>query len=426
MKKHAPVFLLFFALPAFCAEAPQTENKKESPAQQRTLPVLNDSVFTPPKDREDASTFNLIDNSNIKGVLAPAGSAPAPAKPAQSVPPAQTAQPKPAEKTETPPQAVQPALPPAPPKTAAPSPQPKAVKKDYSKPGASWIKSYTSNFNIFTDKNGFGMTTPNIGMTFESAYADMRMNMPEPMPDKTNIYIYKTREDYLGGEFGPYQWSEAVFFPAESTIVMYNATGDKDGLKRDFMHEYTHMVNAGYMQNLPLWLDEGMAVNMEDISKNPDGGDWAKDLIKKDLRPYKNINKKFQKSAGGPVLYFIKFGDFMDDKSLAAFSSSGKVENWYLQAYAMVRFLWKPYNSPSPENQIKFRKFMDLIKNGETVYDKNGKKTAKKYTVEEALKKAYTFGSADDFENKFWQWYGDLKKRYDGNPADKQKKGMYI
>jgi len=116
----------------------------------------------------------------------------------------------------------------------------------------------------------------------------------------------------------------------------------------------------------------------------------------------------------------------MNDKSLDAMSSAGKVEDWYLQAYAMVRFLWKPYNAAPPENQIKFRQFLNLIKNGETVYGKNGKKSRKKYTVNEALMKAYAFGGIDDFETRFWAWYDGLRKRYDANLNEKQPTGFHL
>ncbi|MCL2888136.1 MAG: hypothetical protein FWF35_02350 [Elusimicrobia bacterium] len=447
-KRHTPFFILFLALPLLCAAqdggleskvkpavgGAAAEDKQKEPATQSSLPVLDDKILYPVSVRpvinaatgpEEQSTFSLVDTSNLSVPFTMG--VPAAQPPAPSSPTVQTAPQEP-KKTETQKPIPAPVPTPALPQTAnlpGHVPAVKPVKKDYSKPGPSWTRAYTSNFNIFTDRKSFGMTTPNVGMTFESAYSDMRMNMPIPMPAKTNIYIYKTRDDYLKGEFAPYQWSEALSFPEESTMVLYNSAGDRNSLKRDFMHEYTHMINGGYVAGLPLWLDEGMAVNMEDISLNPAGGDWAKDLLRKDLRAYKLIGKKNQQNTGLPVLYFIRFNEFMNDKSLEAFSSAGKVQDWYLQAYAMVRFLWKPYNASTPENQIKFRKFMDLIRNGETVYDKNGKPQKKKYTVEEALQKAYTFGSIDDFETKFWVWYADLKNRYNGDLMDKNKKGMY-
>ncbi|MDR0291811.1 MAG: hypothetical protein LBI01_03430 [Elusimicrobium sp.] len=444
-KRHAPVFIFLAAAQLFCAAQdggleskvtpavgglPAQEKKTETEAE-RPAPVLDDKILRPVSGRpvvpaltapaapEEQSTFSLIDMSSITVPLTTATSA-------VSTPAAQTSVPNESKKTETQKTAAAPANVPAsaaaPKPVPAPAPKIKIIKKDYSKPGPSWVQAHTSNFNIFTDKKGFGMATPNIGMTFESAYASMRMNMPVPMPDKTNVYIYKTREDYLKGEFAPYQWSEALSFPTENTIVLYNTAGDRDGLKKDFMHEYTHMINGGYVSGLPLWLDEGMAVNMEDISLNAAGGEWAKDLLRKDLRAYKLIGKKNQKNTGGQILYFIRFNEFMNDKSLEAFSSAGKVQDWYLQAYAMVRFLWKPYNASTPENQIKFRQFMSLIKNGETVYDKNGEARHKKYTVEEALKKAYTFGGIDDFESKFWFWYAELRKSYDADLKDKTKR----
>ncbi|WP_424244092.1 hypothetical protein Dip510_001283 [Elusimicrobium posterum] len=310
------------------------------------------------------------------------------------------------------------------------------TRRDYSQPTFGWTRSLTSNFNIFTDNRSFGISTPNMGMAFEQVHATLKMNIPWPMPPKTNVYIYKNRQDYVNGEFKPYKWSEAVFFPTYATIVFYNTLGDTKNLKRTFSHEFTHMINDSYFnpdgkgKGAPLWIDEGMAVNMEDVSNSPAGDLWAMDLLNIDIRAYNdkggsssfssfNQSGKNKKSTL-PVLYFAKFSDFVKDGSLAQFNKDGKTQEWYLQAYAMVRFLWKPYNGNTPENQIKFRKFMMLLAEGEQqrhptsnmpIKDKDGKNVFNKVSVEDALGKAYGIANMNDFENKFWRWMKEIQSK---------------
>ncbi|ACC98142.1 hypothetical protein Emin_0587 [Elusimicrobium minutum Pei191] len=363
--------------------------------------------------KED-STFSLINsNGNITKDVVSINTKPAPSKPLQTAS-ATALKPKPAQ-------------PPAQPR-----------KKDYSKPSPKdWSASASTNFNIFLNKTSFGMYTPNIAMTLEGAHSTLKMNLPQKMPPKTNVYIYKNQADYLKGEFKPFEWSEAVFLPSEATIVLYNTLGDRNELKRKFMHEFTHMINDAYFNPTgkgpltPLWLDEGMAVNMEDISSNTAGGEWANDLLVLDiypsapaygqsaLRPASDPRLEAARSATGRK-YFAPFGVFMLEDSLDVYTKAGRTQDWYLQAYAMVRFLWKPYNSATPENQIKFRQFLSLMAEGELardnktnmpIKDAQGKNIYRKYNTQEALYKAYGFRNSDDFEKAFWNWYNSLKKR---------------
>jgi len=109
----------------------------------------------------------------------------------------------------------------------------------------------------------------------------------------------------------------------------------------------------------------------------------------------------------------MPFGQFMQEGSLAALEARDKTQDWYLQSYAMVRFLLNPAGSSSPSNRMQFEQFTRLLSQGEQVrdpatgfvmQDKNGKPVYRPYSVEKALGKAYRYGSAANFEDAFWKW----------------------
>ena len=91
----------------------------------------------------------------------------------------------------------------------------------------------------------------------------------------------------------------------------------------------------------------------------------------------------------------------------------GKTQDWYSQAYAMVRFLLNPSGGMSPSNRMQFEQFTRLIAQGEQVRDPrsgfpardaNGRPAYKPYPVESALGRAYRYNSTANFEDAFWRW----------------------
>jgi len=103
----------------------------------------------------------------------------------------------------------------------------------------------------------------------------------------------------------------------------------------------------------------------------------------------------------------------MQDSSLDSAESSKDTQNWYLQAYLMVRFLLNPSGGNSPSNRMQFEQFTRLMAKGEAqrnpstgylVKDANGKQVYKKYDTMQALKRTYWYGSMDQFEDAFFQW----------------------
>jgi hypothetical protein len=115
----------------------------------------------------------------------------------------------------------------------------------------------------------------------------------------------------------------------------------------------------------------------------------------------------------GKPVRLIPFEEFMQEGSLEAAEGQDKLQNWYLQAYLMVRFLLNPGGGSSPSNRMQFEQFTRLISQGEPVRnpstgflvkDSRGKQVYEPYSVEKALARAYRYNSISAFEDAFWRW----------------------
>lgn len=306
-----------------------------------------------------------------------------------------------------------------------------------------WIDSSTRNFIIKVEPHTSGIMTPNLGMKFETVYQVLSKNISWMLSGKANVYVYQNRHSFLHNEPVASNWSGAFFSPEDNRIVMYDEPNNADNMMAQFSHELTHLFVENFFNppgeaftlEPPIWLNEGLAVNIEDISADFKGGVWANDLIvinilssaeKKALLSRLKNKQKFsdnEKKAvlsnivTGKTVSFVKFSDFIKNESYDRAEQKGDVENWYFQAYAMVRFLFRQKNTAYADKRMQFEQFTKLLKtfedkkdaNGNIIRDKNGKPVKKRISTEYALRKAYGFKDMQDFENRFWKWLREMQ-----------------
>ncbi len=78
------------------------------------------------------------------------------------------------------------------------------------------------------------------------------------------IYIYAKSEDLLGAMIFPQEWTGGVAYTRFSTIAIGISPDELDWGKRAMIHELTHLVVHQMVFNpyndLPTWLDEGLAM----------------------------------------------------------------------------------------------------------------------------------------------------------------------
>ena len=87
-------------------------------------------------------------------------------------------------------------------------------------------------------------------------------------PEKPiNVYVYASANDLRGSMIFPQEWTGGVAFIYFGTIAIGISPGNLDWGKSALVHELTHLVVhqavfSSYGQ-LPIWLDEGLAMNNE-------------------------------------------------------------------------------------------------------------------------------------------------------------------
>ncbi len=310
--------------------------------------------------------------------------------------------------------------------------------------GINWRDNSSTNFIIKAEPQKKGIGTPNLAMRFQTIYQRLRQNITWMMGDKVSVVVYANRASFLHHEKLS-GWTGAFFDPAKNRIVMYDEPNNADRMIELFSHELTHLFvdrffdpkTRAFHTESPVWLNEGLAVNMEDVSITPTGANWADDLIylnilsasdRRALQQTANAVRKPGQTGDMPVrvpfgtVFFANFADFMDDKSYNRAEAAGDVENWYRQAYAMVRFLFRPYNAPNPEKKMQFQQFTEEINKAAAVPAVNGATFGRVSPAAQmaALKKAYGFKDAADFERKFWQWMQEQRKR----ALEKKRQGL--
>ncbi len=324
----------------------------------------------------------------------------------------------------------------------------KAFNPNAFRPGVEWKPSKSTHFDIYTQTpTTAAMGTANMSLIFETAYNTLRRFIPWMMSGKVRAFVYQDHNSYLRYEPDAQAWTRAMAYPTRGEIVVYDDPGHTKELQEVFSHELTHIFTQQFFDKhktgrlmTPLWLDEGLAVYVEDqmYAGRRTGGPWDRDY--RTLRfardpqtmpasfgtksmfgryepktftpPTYQRNVRSFKRHGKPVR-LLPFEEFMQDNSLDAAEGQGRTETWYLQAYLMVRFLLNPAGGITPSNRMRFEQFTRLISQGELVRDPStgfpvkdarGKQVYEPYSVEKALAKAYRYNSISAFEDAFWKW----------------------
>lgn len=289
-------------------------------------------------------------------------------------------------------------------------------------PGVKWISLSKGKLNVKIQRRTSGISTPNLAMRFNAVYQSLFKNIPWMMGGSADVYVYQDKKDFLANESVASEWSGAFFSPENNRIVLYDEPKNVSKMLSQFQHELTHLFVDHFFSpqgsgkpEAPVWLNEGLAVNMEDIANNYQGGDWARDLVVLNLLPSPQspaAKLKAPKPISDKTVRFIKFSDFVNNDSYDSAVANNRVEDWYMQAYAMVRFLFKPYNNQYPQKRIQFEQLTKLLSTfqnkrnteGSLLKDEQGRQIKVRISLKYALQRAYGYNSIDDFEMKFWQW----------------------
>ena len=337
----------------------------------------------------------------------------------------------------------------APAQTAANKAPVKKFNPNEFRPNVRWEESHSTHFDIYTQKLANNIGSANLAMLFETAYQTLRRFIPWMMSGRVRVFVYQNEKSYLENEPEARSWTRALAYPFRGEIAVYDVPSKTDELKAVFTHELTHIFTQQFFDNSktpqnqpPLWLDEGLAVLVEDQAyAGSTGGPWNNDYLTRSFvrsrdkqtgmfrsepmfgrshRPptYGNVGRVSGGNFGprrrhGRPIRLMNFEDFVKESSLDKAEKDQNTQNWYLQAYLMVRFLLNPGGGSSPTNRMQFERFTRLLAQGEQmrdpssgylVKDANGKPVYQKYDLPQALGRTYWYNSVPAFEDAFWQW----------------------
>ncbi len=302
-----------------------------------------------------------------------------------------------------------------------------------------WINSNLGGFQIKIEPHTRGMMSSNLAMQFNGVFQMLRQNVDWMIPGKVNVEVYQDKKSFLQHNSDIAEdWSGALFDPGRNIIVMYDEPKHQKHMMKKFAHELTHLFventfnppnSKAPQKEPPVWLNEGLAVNMEDLAQTPRGDIWNRDLIiinifsggeHETLQARKQSGGLTEKEKEGlrkfavsdKIVFFQNFVDFMEPDSYDKALANGKVNDWYLQAYAMVRFLFSPGNSSAPSKRMQFKQLIETLAKyspkkdeaGRPVLSADGKKIMVRPSEEEALKIAYKYQNILAFEEDFWHW----------------------
>ncbi|HAT73223.1 MAG TPA: hypothetical protein DCS63_10455 [Elusimicrobia bacterium] len=247
-------------------------------------------------------------------------------------------------------------------------------------PAAAAVRSWQSKTSPHFEVLHQSAWSPGaISLEVEKMYSSMRMSMamfaPWMVKERTKIYIYSSQDDYLRGEFKPPRWSKGLAYPARKIVVVYD-TGDIVKLKAVIAHELSHLYFEGYfaekLKYPPQWLNEGLAVYMEDLAF-PEGGPWGSALA------------YFPRERQAP------FPGFFDLK-IDQLDSDVRIADWYLQSFGTVMYLYRPHT------RLQFKGLCEALRSGEELAP--------------ALWRVYRVRGGGDLARKWAAWLGVYSKQY--------------
>jgi hypothetical protein len=250
--------------------------------------------------------------------------------------------------------------------------------------GWEWRETLTPHFRVLHQSTWL---PPGLTMGIERINFRLRMDLGMfqnwSTKDRASIYLYKDMNAYVNGEFSPPPWSNGVAIYGKNAVAI-PAMKETYQMLRILAHENTHLIFVKYFRESrvdpPSWVNEGLAMLEEaDSPERPETSTWYQNMVEMDPKSWFPIDKFFDLS---PTK------DLHDDKALVAV--------FYVQAYSITNFLVRKHS------HLQFKSFCGHLRDGKPAV--------------EALRLAYHYRDARDFEKRWRAWLAD--------PDHKRRVGM--
>lgn len=178
---------------------------------------------------------------------------------------------------------------------------------------------------------------------------DLSMFAPWMAKERIKLFLYADQSTFLRGRFNPPAWSNGLAFVQDRTLATF-AMEDRAKLMQVLGHETTHLLFEGYFQEAgkvpPVWLNEGLSMMEEDGPAEAEGSQWKAAF--EDLSP-------------DEIMALPRFVALTPTKDLL--DDNATVTLWYVQAYGLVRFLYKG------RSRMQFFNFCAMLREGKSLDD---------------------------------------------------------
>ena len=232
-----------------------------------------------------------------------------------------------------------------------------------AQPEAAWGSDETQHFTIHHENPGSSLGDDNrIERIYEALHPALWPLVPWMTQKKVPIYLYSSRESFLKGRFNPPPWSGGLMSDSqgEKVLAIYEPVNTAT-TAHELTHLYFHTFFDEKPSQPPSWLDEGLAVMLQDDA-----------LTMPDPREKGPILP-----APLPMKIFLRSRPSQD-------TPSARVTVWYQQAHSVVRF------TRSAHIEGLFTGFCQKLRDG--------------VDVETALRDVYGYSDLDAFEQAWLKW----------------------
>ncbi len=180
--------------------------------------------------------------------------------------------------------------------------------------------------------------------------------------NRCRIYLYLTKESFRKATSQP-EWSAGIAVPSERALVSYDRANDF--LNSILRHEMAHLIFHDFLgirnNHVPLWLDEGIAMTMEEKKRS------EFDLI---------VQKMVREKSWIPVEAIEKM------RSLKG-TSTPEAAFFYAQSQSLVRFIKETRDSHT------FLQFCRDLRDGNRLQDALRKNYPRDFETLEHLEKKW-------------------------------------
>lgn len=142
------------------------------------------------------------------------------------------------------------------------------------------------------------------------ALARLADNTGAHLEKPVKLYIYANSQDLKGAMIYPQEWTGGVAFTRYGTIAIGIAPDKLDWGKRAIVHELTHLVihqmTLNPYNDLPTWLDEGLAMYNEGALEPGYRANLDKAIAENNLISVRSLSSPFSAYAGESILSYVQ------------------------------------------------------------------------------------------------------------------------